>query len=93
MRADGVADLPLDLSYLFCKRLYYRKIMADPQRTRREQTVDAVKTLIWGVKLKSRIRPQAGFIVSLSGTDGSGKTSHAEALVAALRLCELEGVL
>lgn len=89
IRAAGVTDLPLDLSYPFCKRLYYRKILADPARTRRERWRDAGVTLIWGVKLKSRLRPQPGFVVSLSGPDGSGKTAHAEALVAAYRLCEL----
>lgn len=90
IRVMGVRDLPLDLSYLFCKRLYYRKIMADPQRTARQRIADAARTLIWGVKLKSRIRPQSGFVVSISGTDGSGKTTHATALVDALRLCELK---
>jgi thymidylate kinase len=45
--------------------------------------------LIWGVKLKSGLRPQPGMLVTVSGPDGSGKTAHAESLVAALRLCEL----
>ncbi len=89
IRAAGVADLPLDLSYRFCKRLYYRKILADTRRTATERWRDVVATLVWGIRLKSGIRPQPGLVVSLSGADGSGKTAHAEALVDALRLCEI----
>jgi len=89
IRAMGVNDLPLDLSYRFCKRLYYRKIASDPERDRSGKVRDVAATLIWGVKLKSGLRPQLGMVVSLSGVDGSGKTTHAEHLVAAARLCEL----
>jgi thymidylate kinase len=83
-------ELPLDLSYPFCKKLYYRKILADPAVPVRERWRDVVQTLLWGIKLKSGIRPQPGVIISLSGADGSGKTAHAEALVEALRLCEIK---
>lgn len=83
-------DLPLDLSYPFCKRLYYRKIFADPTRSPKQRWSDAALTLLWGIKLKSRIRPQPGAILTLSGPDGSGKTAHAQALVEALRLCEIK---
>jgi thymidylate kinase len=89
IRATGVRDLPLDLSYLFCKRLYYRKILRDPAQDRQAKLRDVAATLIWGVKLKSGLRPQPGMLVTISGPDGSGKTAHAESLVAALRLCEL----
>jgi thymidylate kinase len=90
IRANTVLDLPLDLSYPFCKRLYYRKILADPKRSARERLRDVAVTLIWGIKLKSKVRPQAGMLVSVSGPDGSGKTEHARALVDALQLCELK---
>ncbi|HEX5501562.1 MAG TPA: nucleotidyltransferase family protein [Thermomicrobiales bacterium] len=89
LRAAPAADLPLDLSYWYCKRLYYRKVLRDPTRTPRQRWRDAGLTLLWGVKLKTGMRPQPGMIVALSGPDGSGKTAHAEALVGALRLCGL----
>ncbi len=89
IRFACIDDLPLDLSYLFCKRLYYRKILRDPAQERMARLRDVAATLIWGVKLKSGLRPQPGMVVSLSGPDGSGKTAHAESLVAAIRLCEL----
>ena len=89
IRASGVEEMPLNLSYLFCKRLYYRKILRDPVQPRSNRLRDVAATLIWGVKLKSGLRPQPGMVVSISGPDGSGKTAHAESLVAAIRLCEL----
>lgn len=89
IRAAGIDDLPLDLSYPFCKRLYYRKILHDSARDARERWRDVATTLLWGVRLKSGIRPQPGLAISLSGPDGSGKTAHAQVLVDALRLCEI----
>ena len=82
--------LPLDLSYWFCKRLYYRKILADPATPAAERWKDVGFTLLQGLRLKARLRPQRPFIVSLSGIDGSGKTAHAQMLVDVLRLCEID---
>ena len=90
IRALRDLDLPLDLSYWLCKLLYYRKILADPSRTIAQRWRDVGLTLIWGIKLKSRIRPQAGMIITLSGADGSGKSAHAHAIVDALELCEVK---
>jgi thymidylate kinase len=81
--------LPLDLSYWYCKRLYYRKILMDPTVSLARRWRDVGSTILWGIKLKSRLRPQPGMIVSLSGPDGAGKTAHARALVDALKLCEV----
>ncbi|CAA9279245.1 MAG: Thymidylate kinase-like, partial [uncultured Chloroflexia bacterium] len=90
MRSGPAVNLPLNLGYLFCKRLYYRKVLADPARNPRQRWLDTLVTLILGIKLKSGIRPQSGMLVSISGMDGSGKTAHAQALVDAFRLCELK---
>ena len=87
LRGAAATDLPLDLSFWFCKRLYYRKILADPARTPRQRRWDAATTLLWGVKLKANLWPQPGMVVTLSGADGVGKTAHAETLVAVLRTC------
>ncbi len=89
IRSASDVDLPLDLSYWFCKRLYYRKILADPTVSVDQRRRDVVSTLLQGIKLKSRLRFQPGCVISISGPDGSGKTSHAQALSGALRLCEL----
>jgi thymidylate kinase len=90
LRAQPTFDLPLDLSYRFCKWLYYRKIFADPVRTRPQKWFDTVMTLLVGLKLKSGIRPQSGMVITLSGPDGCGKSSHAEALLAAFDVCGLK---
>jgi dTMP kinase len=90
IRAMRAIDLPLDLSYWFCKRLYYRKILADPARRLTSRWRDAALTLVWGVKLKSGLKPQPGMVVSLSGADGSGKSAQARALLEALRTCDIQ---
>lgn len=90
IRALPDFELPLDLSYRFCKWLYYRKIWADPQRTAAEKRFDTVMTLLVGIKLKSGIRPQPGMTITLSGPDGSGKTAHAEALRNAIAIVGLK---
>jgi thymidylate kinase len=90
LRHGPAIDLPLDLSYVFCKKLYYRKILSDPVQTGRQRWRDVGLTLMWGIKLKSGVRPQPGMVVSISGPDGSGKTAHAQALVEALRLSEIK---
>jgi thymidylate kinase len=90
LRQGPAVGLPLDLSYIFCKKLYYRKILGDPTQTPRQRWRDVALTLTWGIKLKSGIRPQPGMVVSISGPDGSGKTVHAQALAEALRLSEIK---
>lgn len=89
IRAMDQVDLPIDLHYYLCKRLYYRKILTDPVRRRADRWRDVAATLVWGIRLKSHVRPQPGYVVSLSGVDGAGKTAHALALIDALRVCEL----
>ncbi|HVP57851.1 MAG TPA: nucleotidyltransferase family protein [bacterium] len=81
---------PFRLSFIFGKIVYYRKVVRDPQRSRGRRLDDVIRTLVWGVKQKLRIRPQRGMIVSLSGIDGSGKTVHARALVSALQIAEIK---
>lgn len=89
IREQSPAALPLNLGFLFSKRLYYRKILADPSQSLRRRWRDVPFTLLQGVRLKARLRPQRPFVVTLSGIDGSGKTAHARTLVEALQLCEL----
>ena len=89
LRSASEVDLPLPLGFWFCKRLYYRKILADPRRSLTQRAYDVLATTLTGIQLKSNVRPQPGAVVSLSGIDGSGKTAHATALVDALRVCGL----
>jgi thymidylate kinase len=90
LRALSELELPLDLSYKYCKWLYYRKILGDPQMSRFRRWADVATTLRHGVRLKSGIRPQPGMAIAISGPDGAGKTTHAQALVETLRFCGIK---
>ncbi|MFN8511536.1 MAG: nucleotidyltransferase family protein [Thermomicrobiales bacterium] len=90
IRALADLELPLDLSYKYCKWLYYRKILGDPQMSRFRRWADVATTLRHGVRLKSGIRPQPGMAIAVSGPDGSGKTTHAQVLVETLRFCGIK---
>jgi len=81
--------LPFNLSFVFSKYLYFKKILCDRNYNPPQRVVDAIKTFIVGVKVKTRIRPQPSFLVSFSGPDGSGKSIHAETLLKTLDLCEV----
>jgi len=81
--------LPFNLSFVFSKYLYFKKILADRDFNPVRRLGDAVRTFIIGIKVKTRIRPQPSFLVSFSGPDGSGKSLHAETLVKTLDICEV----
>jgi thymidylate kinase len=81
--------LPFNISFVFSKYLYYKKILNDKDIGFAGRLWDAFHTLVIGVKVRTRIRPQPAFLVSFSGPDGSGKTQHAETLVNILDTCEV----
>jgi len=82
-------SLPFVVSFTFSKFLYYGKILRDRRIGFRQKFAEVIKTLIWGIGLKLHIRLQSGFLISLSGADGSGKTKHARTLTDAMTLCGL----
>ncbi len=80
-------DLPFRVSFAFSKLLYYKKIVCDDRARKRASNV--VRTLAWGVKQKSGVRPQAGRLIAVSGLDGAGKTAHVRALSSAFQTSEV----
>jgi len=82
-------DLPFGVSFAFSKVLYYKKIIRDSHDGIRQRATNLLHTLAWGVKQKSGLRPQHGMLISISGTDGTGKTSQAQALSGALTTSEV----
>jgi dTMP kinase len=82
-------ELPFRINFAFSKVLYYKKILRDSHDGTRTRAANLVRTLAWGVKQKSGIRPQNGMLVSISGSDGTGKTTQAEALAEALATSEV----
>ncbi len=81
-------DLPFPVSFAMSKALYYKKILRDSHDAIGQRLSNLVHTLAWGVKQKSGIRPQRGMLISISGTDGAGKTAQARALSEALTTSE-----
>ena len=81
-------DLPFRVSFAMSKALYYKKILRDSHDAIGKRLLNLVHTLAWGVKQKSGIRPQRGMLISISGTDGAGKTAQARALSQALTTSE-----
>jgi thymidylate kinase len=89
LRRRRPIDLPFRVSFPFSKLLYYGKILRDEHRPGQKRLSNLCKTLAWGLRQKSGIRPQPGMLVSLSGLDGVGKTTNAEALANALAVSEI----
>jgi thymidylate kinase len=82
-------DLPFRVSFAFSKLLYYKKIVRDSHDGARKRASNVVRTLAWGVKQKSGVRPQRGRLIAVSGLDGAGKTAHIRALSAAMETSEV----
>ena len=81
---------PFRVSFLFSKLLYYGKVLKDPRRAFATRADDAMRTLVWGVRQKLHIRGQRGFVVSVSGIDGSGKTLRVRSLARAFEISEID---
>lgn len=82
-------DFPFRVSFVRGKIVYYKKILFDREDALRVRLWDFFRTLAWGVKLKLKIRGQRGFLVTLSGIDGSGKTVHANTLQKAFTTADI----
>ncbi len=77
---DRPVTMPFRLNFLFSKLLYYQKILRDSHDSLWQKGINTSRTLVWGLRLKSGIRPNSGLVVSISGMDGSGKTLQIELL-------------
>ena len=82
-------ELPFGVSFAMSKALYYKKILRDSHDSARGRAANLLHTLAWGLKQKSGIRPQKGALITISGTDGAGKTAQAQALSEALTTSEV----
>jgi dTMP kinase len=86
-------ELPFRISFALSKALYYKKILRDSHVGVRGRASNLVHTLAWGLKQKSGLRPQKGALITISGTDGAGKTAHAQALREALTTSEVHNTV
>jgi len=89
MAAEPPGDMPFGLSKTYSKMHTIARIVKERSRGPEERAADVIATG-WNLlanRLRMRCRPAA--IISLSGLDGAGKSTVAEATLAALRLCEI----
>ncbi len=77
-------SLPFPIGFIFSKRLFVRKILADWSESRGNRLRDLLLHFTTGSKLKLGLRSQPGFLIALSGVDGAGKTTQARSLSRAL---------
>jgi glycosyltransferase involved in cell wall biosynthesis/thymidylate kinase len=81
--------MPLPISFIYSKILYYKKIWRDRERDLSSKMRDTLSTFLWGIELKLKIRSQPPMLIAFSGIDGSGKTSHSKNLKKAFNECGL----
>lgn len=81
-------EFPFRISFAFSKLLYYQKIMRDRHDGSGRRVSNLLHTFAWGFKQKSGANPQPGMLVALSGIDGSGKSTQAQALDEALTISD-----
>ncbi|MBC7262853.1 MAG: nucleotidyltransferase family protein [Chloroflexi bacterium] len=82
-------QLPLRIPFVLSKRYFYAKIFRDPQRDFRRKLWDAVVHTGYGVRMRYKGMDQRAMLVTLSGVDGAGKTSHARVLEQAFGGCHI----
>ena len=86
---NSIRQLPLHIPFAFSKIFFYAKLVRDPTRSARRKVKDLAVHTANGSKLRLRIHSQPSMLVTLSGIDGSGKTTQAEALASAFHTCHL----
>ena len=82
-------QMPLKISFVFSKMLYYKKIIRDRNTRLTHKFYDIIATLLWGAELKLKVHSQPPMLISISGVDGSGKTLQSRLLLKAFRQCDV----
>ena len=89
-RLEREPRFPWGVSFRFSKRHYYGKVLRDQDLRPAQKGVDIALHSWAGVKRRLPLRLQRPMLVALSGIDGSGKTTQAEYLLKALRVCDID---
>jgi len=89
--ASARLSLPFYLPLLTTKLIAYRKLLRSEEFGGLAGRVRNLAKLLFEVVFIHimKLNPQSGMLVSISGTDGSGKTAHARALLEVLQCCGL----
>ena len=72
--------LPFKISFTVSKALFFEKLWWDRQVAASHKPAQTVRALAHGIKQKGRLHLQNSMLITLSGIDGSGKSSQAQAL-------------
>ncbi|MGQ9517966.1 MAG: dTMP kinase, partial [Anaerolineae bacterium] len=80
-------QFPLPVHFIFSKGLLFSKMLKDENVPWPARLADAGTHLVTGTKLKLHLHSQPAMLVAISGVDGSGKTTQAQALTHAFRQC------
>jgi len=88
-RLSAQPSFPWRIGFFFSKRHYYAKIWRDKTISWGQKALDALRHSWAGVERRLPFRWQRPMLISLSGVDGSGKTSLVQGLRGALQECDL----
>lgn len=86
---DAPEHLPSPVPFVYSKRHYFTKVARDRALTRAQKWDDAARHALAGVRRNLRLFSQRRMLIAVSGVDGSGKTTHAEAIRAAFARCDI----
>lgn len=91
--ASAQDALPAPVPFVYSKRHYFTKVSRDRALSRRRKWDDALRHALAGVRRNLKIRSQRPMLIAISGVDGSGKTTHAEAVQQAFGRCDIRARL
>ena len=81
----------IKIPFFYSKWFYYKKVLRDRKKPLYTRIFNVYTTLMWAIELKVNeylgYNSQPGFLLTVSGIDGSGKTTQAEMLINALEEC------
>jgi len=81
------AQFPFPISFWLSKRLFFEKMLCDENESAGRRLADVGAHLATGTRLKLNLRGQPAALYTISGVEGSGKSTQARALESAFRQC------
>lgn len=82
-------EMPFPVSFVFSKRLYYRKIWHNRTINLRLKIGNTIRHTANGSRLRLGVRSQSPMLIVVSGMDGAGKTTQVELLGQAFDACAI----
>jgi len=82
-------EMPFRVSFVFSKRLYYRKIWHNRTIGLRLKIGNTIRHTANGSRLRLGVRSQSPMLLVVSGMDGAGKTAQVELLGQAFDACAI----